>query len=65
MQTYDDLDVLAMMWLGMFLVGLVVLGIIAGHFENRNKGLPPPQPMATRKHARWYRITTSRINDNR
>ena len=65
MQTYDDLDILALMWLGMFFAAMVVLTIVGTYFERRAKGLPSPQPMATRRHARWYRITTSRINDNR
>lgn len=64
MQTYDDLEVLAIMFAGIFLALIIVLAIIASHLENLGKGLPKPQPMATRKHARWYRITTSRINDN-
>jgi hypothetical protein len=64
MQTYDDLDILAMLWLVMMAVFFVVVAIIAGYFDRLNKKLPNPQPMATCKHARWYRITTSRINDN-
>jgi hypothetical protein len=64
MQTYDDLDILAMAWAAMCLAFIIVLAIIGSHFERLGKGLPKPQPMATRKHARWYRITTSRINDN-
>lgn len=65
MQTYDDLDILALMWLGMFIVAMVAITIVGTYFERRAKGLPNPQPMATRRHARWYRVTTSRINDNR
>lgn len=61
--TYDDMDLLALSWLAMMFAFFIVLGIIVSHVERRRKGLPPPQPMATRRHARWYRITTSRIND--
>ena len=66
MQTYDDLDILALAWMAMFLAIIIVMAIIASYFESLGKKvLPPPQRMATRNHKRWYCVTTARLNDRR
>lgn len=64
MVTYDDLDVLAIMWMaGMFIIfGLVALIV---HLTPNAPKLPEPQSRAVVGHARWYRVTTSRINDRK
>ena len=64
MVTYDDLDILAMLWLGGMTAVFTLVYWIARVFE-KPTGLPNPQPGAVVGHARWYRVTTSRINDNK
>lgn len=67
MQTFDDADILALAWFAMMFAVFIVVGVIAHYIETRGnrRVLPPPQPRAVVGHKRYYRITTSRINDNR
>lgn len=64
MVTYDDLDILAMYWLGGMAVVFTIVYWIATH-DRKPTNLPEPQPRAVVGHARWYRVTSSRINDRK
>ena len=66
MQTFDDLDILMMAWLALMFAFLIVIAIIAHVVErSRYQVLPNPQRRAVCDHCRWYRVTTSRLNDHR
>jgi hypothetical protein len=66
MVTYDDADILALAWMAMFMACIIVALLVASlSGPKTGRRLPPPQPMATYRHKRWYRVTTSRLNDHR
>lgn len=66
MQTFDDLDVLAMAWLAMMFAIVIVIALVSSLLTPRRREvLPKPQPRAVVGHTRWYRVTTARLNDHR
>ena len=67
MQTYDDLEILALAWMAMMFAVLIVVLLLTPLFLPRQHKRPmaTPQRRAVCDHKRWYRTTTSRINDYR
>jgi len=67
MQTFDDADILGLMWLGLMFAALGAIYIVAAWSNRRDarRRLPKPQARAVVGHARWYRVTTSRVNDRK
>ena len=65
MQTFDNTDILGMMWLAAWFGGILVIAFIASLIQRRGERpiLPNPDPKAVVGHKRYYRVTTSRIND--
>ena len=62
MQTYDDLDILALQWLALCFVAFWLIAWIGSRHETRKRRqvLPPPHPFSIRdrtRHDRYYRIT--------
>lgn len=66
MPALDDLEFLALLWLVCMAALFGLVAVIANWAERRRNRnvLPPPDVRVVHGHKRWYRVTTSRINDN-
>ena len=66
MNALDDIEFLALVWTVVMLALFIVIGLIANWADRRRNRnvLPPPDVRVVYGHKRWYRVTTSRINDN-
>lgn len=66
MNALDDMEFLALVWTVVMLALFIVIGLIANWADRRRNRnvLPPPDVRVVYGHKRWYRVTTSRINDN-
>lgn len=66
MNALDDMEFLALLWTVSMLALFIAIGVIANWSDRRRNRdvLPPPDIRVIHGHKRWYRVTTSRINDN-
>lgn len=65
MQTFDDLDILALLFVAGAAAVFVLAWIVAVFADKHRQArfIAPPDVRVIYGHKRWYRVTTSRVND--